>query len=183
MGLDPVALGVVVVVVMAALVWWATSYRDRTLAEVAARRPRAPRHLQLTVVEVGSMRYFDARTFPPDTFVGDMPGKAAVNAVAPHAAVAAHAWLLPRGALAIFRDLPDTVRIASLARLREAGRDGKAMVTFVHFTDGAPGAAIEASAKKAGVELMLEVAIRVGPDGTESDLALIDRAAGRPAPK
>lgn len=161
-----------------AFAYWATRYRDQVLREQATpARARAPVPLRLGVVDIGSMRYFDARTFPALAFFDPAPALAAKASVATLGPVTAHAWLVPGEVGVLLDGVLESARVAALRRLAEPAAGGKAMVTFVHLVGARPSPRLEASAKAAGVSLMLELGVRVGPGGTESDLVLLDRAA------
>lgn len=146
----------------------------------AGAKSAAPRTLRLSVVEIGSMRYFDVRTFPFDAFIGHVPIDAAKSAVRDMPPVAAHVWVMPRGFEGWLEALDETALVIVLSRLKDPAT-GTTAVTFV-YVDGwvpSPGK-IDSMARACGVGLLLELPRLLEPGVPErSVLAMLDDAARR----
>jgi len=144
----------------------------------------SPKVLRLSVVDIGSMRYFDVRSFPIDAFRGSVVIAALERTARSHPPAPVHVLVLPSGFERHLESLGTSGAVLFFESLRDLGR-ASAAKTFAYVEGWSPpaGSAIDAIARAAGVELMLDLPEMI-PAGARTVREMLDEAAqGGGAPR
>jgi hypothetical protein len=152
--------------------------------------------VNFSIVDIGEVRYFDARRFTCDAFVGDGPFDVACHACERLPAVAVHVWVLPHGFECFLPTLEPAAiallfsRFNAVARgcppgslLADSSRSAAVAAKAMAYIDGwAADAASAALARQCGVELLQEWPRLVGSTTSETVQDILDRAANKAPP-